>query len=132
MSIKITTLIENTPGEHLALKNEHGISFYIEKDDYKVLFDTGQSDAFLYNAQQLNIELDRLDYVVLSHGHYDHSGGFTHLTEKTNNFTLITGKGFFDGKYGKIKTSYEYLGNNFNSDLLKKKKIKHITADAPC
>ena len=46
MSVKITTLIENSPGEHKALVTEHGISFFIEKDGCHVLFDTGQSGTF--------------------------------------------------------------------------------------
>ena len=62
MSLQVTTLVENTQGEHLALKNEHGLSFYIEKDGHKLLFDTGQSDAFLYNADQMKIDLTDLEY----------------------------------------------------------------------
>ena len=125
MPLKITTLIENSQGEHLGLKTEHGISFYIEKDDKCILFDTGQSGAFMFNASQLKINLEKLDYVVLSHGHYDHSGGFLSLSEMTTDFELIMGKGFFDDKYGYKNNSYEYLGNNFCEDDLKNKRIKY-------
>jgi 7,8-dihydropterin-6-yl-methyl-4-(beta-D-ribofuranosyl)aminobenzene 5'-phosphate synthase len=125
MSLKVTTLIENTQGEHLGLKTEHGISFYIEKDGKCILFDCGQSDAYIYNASQLNIDLEKLDYVVLSHGHYDHSGGFLFLTELTSTFELIMGQGFFDEKYGYRNNSYEYLGNNFREDDLKNKNINY-------
>jgi len=128
MATHITTLIENSPGEHLALKTEHGISFFIEKDGHKVLFDTGQSGSFIYNAEQLNIDLTDIEYVVLSHGHYDHSGGFKSLVDLGGDFELITGEGFFNGKYGYRNGSYEYLGNNFDSSFLEKHNIKYRVA----
>ncbi|MCD6486383.1 MAG: MBL fold metallo-hydrolase [Syntrophobacterales bacterium] len=125
MQLKITTLIEDTLGEHKGLLYEHGLSFFIEKDDYRMLFDVGQSAAFLSNARQLNIDLGHLDCVVLSHGHYDHSGGFRSLTEETNHFTLFTGQGFFDEKYGVSNNTCEFLGNNFDEAFLSSKGIDH-------
>ena len=131
MSLKITTLIENSMGEHLSLKNEHGISFYIEKDNHKLLFDTGQSGAFIYNAKELQIDLSELEYVILSHGHYDHSGGFRPLVAEVNSFELIIGKGFFTEKYAYRNNSYEFLGNNFNENFLKERNIpyRYVTED---
>jgi len=129
MALKITTLIEDTMGEHLALKNEHGISFYIERDGHKVLFDTGQSGTFLENAEQLQIDLSDLEYVIISHGHYDHSGGLRALTHVANNFELIIGKGFFNEKCGFGNNSYEFIGNNFNEDFLLEKGVHYKFAD---
>lgn len=125
MALKITTLIENTKGEHLALKSEHGISFFIEKDGHKLLFDTGQSGIFLENAEQLQIDLSDLEYVIISHGHYDHSGGLQALMGMAKKFDLIIGDGFFNKKYGYKNNSYEFLGNNFNEELLLKKGIPY-------
>lgn len=129
MSVKITTLIENSPGEHHALKAEHGISFFVEKDDHKILFDTGQSGIFIENAEQLRINLGSIEYVVLSHGHYDHSGGLKSLTRIATDFKLIMGQGFFDEKYGYKNNSYEYLGNNFDERFLNEQKIAHQFVD---
>jgi len=131
MSLKVTTLIENSQGEHKALMYEHGLSFFIEKDDCRILFDTGQSGAFLRNAVQLNIDLGRIDCVVLSHGHYDHSGGLRALTEKTTHFTLFTGQGFFDEKYGMCDQTCEFLGNNFDEHFLSLKEIAHQYVHEP-
>ena len=125
MALKITTLIENTKGEHLALKSEHGISFFIEKDEHKLLFDTGQSGTFLENAEQLQIDLSDLEYVIISHGHYDHSGGLQALMGIAKKFELIIGDGFFNKKYGYKNNSYEFLGNNFNEEFLIKKRIPY-------
>jgi 7,8-dihydropterin-6-yl-methyl-4-(beta-D-ribofuranosyl)aminobenzene 5'-phosphate synthase len=131
MPVTITTLVENTPGEHLGLKNEHGISFCIQRDGRTVLFDVGQTGAFLQNAELLRIDLSRVDHVVLSHGHYDHSGGLPALAEKTIRFNLHFGPGFFLPKYGKINNSYEYLGNSFDEDFLAEKGIPFQTESEP-
>lgn len=72
--MKIVTLVENTPGA-AGCGYEHGLSFYIETDRHKILMDTGASDLFLENAKKLGIDLAAVDIAVLSHGHYDHSGG---------------------------------------------------------
>lgn len=131
MSVKITTLIENSPGEHHALKTEHGISFFIEKDGHKILFDTGQTGIFIENAEQLRADLTALEYVILSHGHYDHSGGLRPLTQLTTDFKLVLGQGFFDEKYGYKNNSYEYLGNNFDETFLQNLGIAYQFVDQP-
>ncbi len=125
MSVKIITLIEDSPGEDPLLLFEHGLSFYIEKDGRKLLFDTGQSGAFLSNAERLQVDLSDLEYVVLSHGHYDHSGGFRDLCEYAQRFQLILGRGFFNEKYSLHDTVHTFKGNNFNEEFLLKKKISY-------
>ena len=130
MSVKITTLIENSQGEHLGLKIEHGISFFIEADDIKLLFDTGESDSYIYNSKLLNIDLLKTDYVVLSHGHYDHTGGIRPLVKLTKNFKLLIGKGFFNEKYAERNNSYEYIGNDFNEEYLKKNSISYSVIES--
>ena len=125
MSLKITTLIENTQGEHLALKIEHGLSYFIETDSKKIIFDTGSSDSFIYNSKLLKIDVSETDIVVLSHGHYDHSGGLKYLLNYTKKFKLFTGEGFFNEKYGSLNNSYEYLGSDFDEKYLKENKVDY-------
>jgi len=72
--IRITTLVENTTSNPQLL-TEHGLSFWIEYADKRVLFDTGQSDIFIQNAKVLGVNLAEADAIILSHGHYDHTGG---------------------------------------------------------
>ncbi|RKY11174.1 MAG: MBL fold metallo-hydrolase [Planctomycetota bacterium] len=72
--IRITTLVENTASDPQLL-TEHGLSFWIEYADKRVLFDTGQSDMLIRNAKTLGINLAEANAIVLSHGHYDHTGG---------------------------------------------------------
>ncbi len=128
MSIEITTLIENNPGEHTGLITEHGISFLIETEESSVLFDTGRSDAFLLNAEKLCKHMDEVEHVVLSHGHYDHSGGFrSFVSSRTDRrFTLHTAEGFFQKKYARFNASYQYLGNDFDELYIREEGITHL------
>lgn len=61
---------------------EHGLSYLVFADK-PILFDTGASDLFLHNAKKMNINLDNVDTVVLSHGHYDHGNGLQYIEGKT-------------------------------------------------
>lgn len=82
--MKITVLVENTISENpnvknLSLQAEHGLSLHIQtefdsKKNYQILFDMGQSNLFQKNAKLLGVNLESVDFAVLSHGHYDHGG----------------------------------------------------------
>lgn len=72
--MKIITLVENTTQNPNCIA-EHGLSIYIETEKHKLLLDAGSSDALLHNAKALGIDLTQVDTLILSHGHYDHSGG---------------------------------------------------------
>lgn len=71
--LTLSVLMENTAAEGYAA--EHGLSFLLESEDAAILFDTGQSDAFFDNAVCMEHDLSRITHIVLSHGHYDHTGG---------------------------------------------------------
>jgi 7,8-dihydropterin-6-yl-methyl-4-(beta-D-ribofuranosyl)aminobenzene 5'-phosphate synthase len=73
--VKVTVLIENTVAKPLDLLGEHGLSLWVETPGHRILYDTGQSGALVHNAGALGIPLPAADVIVLSHGHYDHTGG---------------------------------------------------------
>jgi len=89
MKVKITMLVENTVGTSQGLIGEHGLSFLVEHDDGKLLFDTGQGMALLNNAVKMGSSPQEFTRVVLSHGHYDHAGGVKTLVESGARFDLI-------------------------------------------
>jgi 7,8-dihydropterin-6-yl-methyl-4-(beta-D-ribofuranosyl)aminobenzene 5'-phosphate synthase len=70
---RITILVDNKANEGLLA--EHGFSARIEVDGQRLLFDTGQGPALAANVGRLGVDLSSLDALVLSHGHYDHTGG---------------------------------------------------------
>lgn len=73
--MRIYTLIEDTKHANSGFISEHGLSLYFEHNGQRVLFDTGASDAFIYNATLLGIDLVKVDICVISHIHKDHTGG---------------------------------------------------------
>jgi 7,8-dihydropterin-6-yl-methyl-4-(beta-D-ribofuranosyl)aminobenzene 5'-phosphate synthase len=77
--MRLSILTENTASGKFCA--EHGLSYYIESD-VNILFDTGHSDVFLQNAQKLNIDINQIETVVLSHGHWDHGNGLKFLKNK--------------------------------------------------
>lgn len=70
----IKTLVENRAILE-DFRTEHGLSLYIETTNHKLLFDVGASGLFLENAKKLNVDIEEVDTVIISHGHYDHGGG---------------------------------------------------------
>jgi 7,8-dihydropterin-6-yl-methyl-4-(beta-D-ribofuranosyl)aminobenzene 5'-phosphate synthase len=74
VSVKITTLTENST-QRAGILSEHGLSILIETRGCKILLDTGQTNTTLQNARALGIDLREVQAVVLSHGHFDHTGG---------------------------------------------------------
>ena len=79
---------------------EPGLSFYIEDGDIKLLFDTGYSNIFMENAKKMDVNLDDIDYLCISHGHNDHTGGLKLLKDKDlSNITLICHHGVFEQRF---------------------------------
>lgn len=74
----MTLLCENTVRGR-GLTGEHGLSWWVETPNARLLFDTGQGISLLHNAARLGIPLEKANAVILSHGHYDHAGGLADL-----------------------------------------------------
>ena len=106
--LKISILIDNyieIPG----LKAEHGLSMLIEEGDHKILFDCGQSDQIINNAKKLDLELGDINQIVLSHGHYDHTGGLSAVLDLCKGIDVYGHPGIFDKKYS-MKKQQRYIG----------------------
>lgn len=115
--MKIITLIDNrTQSENF--ETEHGLSLYIETDDnQKILYDTGQSDLFIHNAQKLGVDLKDIDLVAISHGHYDHIGGLIAFFEINKIAKVCVNASIFDYEYFSVKNGVKKM-NGFSEKLL--------------
>ncbi len=80
MGFVVTTLMENHAAKD-GMHTEHGLSLHLTDGSFSLLLDTGASALFLDNAGQLGVSLEGLDALVLSHGHYDHTGGVKALLD---------------------------------------------------
>ncbi len=79
MELKLTVLLDNNTFIDRYFYGEPGVSYFIEDEGFNILFDTGYSDAFIKNANKMNIDLRNINSIVISHGHIDHTRGLVHL-----------------------------------------------------
>lgn len=120
--IIVTAIIENTsnkPGFYA----EHGLSMLVEifsEDEMtKILMDAGQSTfAFLNNVKRLKIDITDIDAIIISHGHFDHTGALLDILRKISKKIHIIGHpNIFDKKYAKHQR-VRYIGVPFSKDDL--------------
>jgi len=107
--ISITVLADNSAGG-AGLLAEHGLSFWIERGTTKILFDTGQGLALEHNARCLDIALDQVDAIVLSHGHYDHTGALDKVLGRASVPSLYAHPAAFEPKYSRKAGQVRYIG----------------------
>ncbi len=107
--MRIVNLMEDTKGVD-GLLFEHGLCFYVETKNHKLLVDTGATDAFIENAKKLEIDLSKVDTVIISHGHYDHTGGvlaFANINPEAKIYIQKTAQGDF---YNYRNQEEKYIG----------------------
>ena len=118
--MKIITLIENTTTNN-RLKSVHGLAFYIETKKHKLLFDLGPNDTIFDNAKKLNIDLEDIDTVIISHGHYDHGGALSSFLAINNKAKIYIQEKAYEPHFSKA------LGIKVNIGLdLKTKDNKNV------
>lgn len=127
--VKIVTLMDNLNSEHKSLTAEHGLSFYMETEKTKLIFDFGAGEHTWENARKLNIPLDEVSFLVFSHSHYDHAAGFIPLAEQGMKKTVIHGPAFFQEKYAVGDHKYTYLGCGFSESYLKQHSCEEIVCE---
>ena len=87
--MKVVILIDNNPDPEGKFLTEHGISIYFEADRLKWLFDVGASPDFAINARKMGIEIEDIDYLILSHAHRDHTGGLEYFLRRNKKARVI-------------------------------------------
>ena len=123
--MRLTVLVDNNTIIDKYYKGEPALSFLLELQGKKILFDTGYSDLFEENAMKMGIKLANIDYLVLSHGHNDHVGGLEYLAKiLPKKIPLIAHTDVFDEKKdidnSNIGFKYFSIQNYFKINLTKK------------
>lgn len=121
---KCTILVENTNSELKSAKTEHGLSLLIEAQNQKFLFDFGSSNKFINNSKIMNKKLDDLNFVAISHSHYDHASGFLEYLNEYKVNELVIGNNFFLPKYALNDKVLTYLGCGFDSNIIDENAIR--------
>jgi len=121
MGLGITTLSENTAGMDGFL-GEWGLSILVESDEAKILFDTGQSVSTVHNANLLGVDLSQIDKIVLSHGHFDHTGGLRQVLGKIGReIEVIAHPDIWQAKYATRQgEETRYIGIPFSRSELER------------
>ena len=120
MAIRITTLSENTAGRGDFL-GEWGLSILVETEETTVLLDTGKGFSMGYNADTLGIDTGKIDRIVLSHGHFDHTGGLRELLRRMRKkVEVIAHPDVWQPKYARREGEPDrFIGIPFQRDELK-------------
>ncbi len=93
--MRVVTLCENRLEPSFGLKASHGLSLYIEHENFNLLYDVGQNSVFLDNADFLGIDLSTCKNIIISHGHLDHAGGLGELDYEATHKKVIMDKKAF-------------------------------------
>jgi 7,8-dihydropterin-6-yl-methyl-4-(beta-D-ribofuranosyl)aminobenzene 5'-phosphate synthase len=106
--LRITVLCENTVGPVSGTLGEHGFAALLEGDGLSILFDTGMGETLLRNALRMNRDLHRVEQVVLSHGHCDHTGGLLPLLRNCGGKEVYAHPAVFSRRY-RVKDNGESI-----------------------
>ncbi|MFW6125831.1 MAG: MBL fold metallo-hydrolase [Chloroflexota bacterium] len=130
MAIQLTTLGENTAGTPRVL-GEWGLSILVETDDVHVLVDTCATNTVPHNAWVLGVDLSTVDKVMLSHGHYDHTGGLRDVLARTGPVEVIGHPDIWGAKYAVFGERRRYNGIPFVREELESRGASFTLSSDP-
>ena len=118
MNVRLTILCENTAGLPHGVVGEHGFACFIETPGGDYLFDTGQGLGIGRNAAVLGKDISRIQALVLSHGHFDHTGGLPEVLRRTGSVDVFAHPDIFRERFWAGKHERRYNGIPFRRDYL--------------
>jgi 7,8-dihydropterin-6-yl-methyl-4-(beta-D-ribofuranosyl)aminobenzene 5'-phosphate synthase len=121
----IKALAENIPISK-DFGSEHGLSLHLEANGRKILFDVGASELFLDNSKKFNINISDVNYLIISHGHYDHGGGLNAFLRDNSKAEVFIHHLAFEKHYAKrLDEQLEFIG--IDEELKENKQIIHTS-----
>lgn len=118
MSRRIRVVCDNSAGPLSGTLGEHGFAALVEIDGESILFDTGGGLTLLHNAQRMNLDLGGVRRVVLSHGHYDHTGGLWPLLQSCGPKEILAHPGVFARRYAVRDGASRSIGLPYSQEFL--------------
>lgn len=116
--VKISVLSENRVVNPMLLA-EQGLCLHVESPEGNFLFDTGQMNSFLHNAEHMGIDLAKVEKIFFSHGHYDHTGGLYHYLKRFHKTTVICHPNLFHKKFVVVNGERLEIGCPHEEDELR-------------
>ncbi|MDX2479198.1 MAG: MBL fold metallo-hydrolase [Desulfuromusa sp.] len=133
MSIRLTILCENSVDQvsPYGLLGEHGFSCHLQTPSGNFLFDSGGGMTILNNAKLLGIDFTKLQGIIFSHGHLDHTGGLKQVLEKTGEIPIYAHPDLFSEHYSKNSGKTHMIGVPWSQAELEKLGAEFIFSAAP-
>ena len=109
--MRVICVVDNAARRGSSFWGEHGVSFLIEVEGQRLLFDTGQSgQVLLHNLQQLDVAPGEISAVALSHAHRDHTGGLTALLVEAQGLPIYAHPDIFRPRYSRHGSDVDPIG----------------------
>ena len=109
--MRLQILIDNRPDSAEKLFSEHGLCIYMEIGDKRFLVDTGLTGRAMDNAAALGVDVSCVDYLILSHGHKDHTGGLGRFAECNRDARIVGSRMILDCDYTSDSRGYRHSLN---------------------
>lgn len=124
---RIVSLVDNTARRSSQMWGEHGLALWIETPAGNLLYDTGQSGTvLLHNAEKLGVDLGEMTALVISHSHYDHTGGLMEALRRRQGVPLYAHSSFFRRRYSFHGGEYHSIGLPFSQEQVESLATLHL------